>query len=555
MKKRKNSIIMFRLIKLVKPLALTMLIAIIMGVFGHLAASFITIFAGLGVLSVLNQSQSLTMLFMGMILCALIRGFLRYAEQSCNHYIAFKLLALIRDEVFGALRKLAPSKLDGKDKGDLIAVITSDIELLEVFYAHTISPIVIAICYSIFMICFIGRIHPFLGLCALLAYLCIGACLPLIISSLNKDNGLKFRMLSGELSGFLLEAIRGLNETIQYHMGEKFVKKMNQKNEELFEVDRSMKKTTGFCTALSNALIWGFNLIMFISAFVLFQKGQISFEGMLLACLSLMSSFGPVSALASLGSTLQNTMAAGNRVLDILDETPIIEEVTDGKEIKFESIECEHVDFSYQSELILKDCSLHVEKESIIGISGKSGCGKSTLLKLLMRFYDPSQGEVKISNESLKGINSSCLRNTESFMMQDTHLFYGSIFENLRIAKWDASYEEVEEACKKASIHEFVMNLPHGYDTMVAELGESLSGGERQRISLARAFLHQAPLLLLDEPTSNLDSLNEAVILKSLDEERKGKTVILVSHRESTMKIADQVYEMSDLCAPMDRVS
>ena len=533
--------IMARLIGLVKPLTGYMILAITMGLIGHLCAAFITVFGGFAILHVLHPewSMNLSVLFSAVLIFALVRGFLRYAEQSCNHFIAFKLLALIRDKVFGALRRLCPAKLEGKDKGNLITIITSDIELLEVFYAHTISPIAIALLFTMVMVCFIGSYHVALGILALAAYVTVGAVVPFVTSMLSGDDGIRFRTKSGALSGFVLDSLRGLSETIQYGQGEKRMADMNRQTDDLSVDEQRMKRTAGCNTAFTNTIILIFDLVMlFLSAKL------VGFEGSLITTLALMSSFGPVVALATLGATLQNTFAAGNRVLDILDESPVADEISGKKEISFSGASAEQVTFAYGEETILDDFSVEIPENKVIGINGRSGSGKSTLLKLFMRFWQVQQGEVKISGRNVAEINTTNLRRLESFVTQETHLFHDSIRNNLRIAKLDATDDEIIAACKKASVHDFIMSLPKGYDTEVGELGDTLSGGERQRLGLARAFVHDAPFMLLDEPTSNLDSLNEAVILKSLHEECSGKTVVLVSHRKSTMGIADMVYSV-----------
>ena len=533
--------IMSRLIGLVKPLTGYMILAITMGLIGHLCAAFITIFGGYAILHILHPewSMNLGIIFVAVLIFAIIRGFLRYAEQACNHFIAFKLLALIRDKVFGALRRLCPAKLEGKDKGNLISIITSDIELLEVFYAHTISPICIAFLFSIIMVGFIGSYHTVLGILALGTYVTVGIVIPMVTSKLSGDDGIRFRTKSGQLSGFVLDSLRGLSETIQYGQGEKRLIEMNRQTDELSKNEEHMKRTAGRNTAITNTVIMIFDLAMlFLSAKL------VGFEGCVITTLALMSSFGPVVALAALGATLQNTFAAGNRVLDILDESPVVDEITGKDEISFHGASAENVTFSYGEEKILDDFSVSIPENEIIGINGRSGSGKSTLLKLFMRFWQVQQGLVQITERNIDDINTINLRNMESFVTQETHLFHDSIYNNLRIAKQDATEEEIITACKKASVHDFIMSLPKGYDTEIGELGDTLSGGERQRLGIARAFLHDAPFMLLDEPTSNLDSLNEAVILKSLHEECSGKTVVLVSHRKSTMSIADKVYSV-----------
>lgn len=539
--KRSGLNVMTQLIGLVRPMLGFMLLAIVMGLLGNLCATFITVFGGYAILNVLHPewSMSLGWVFAAVLLFALVRGFLRYAEQSCNHFIAFKLLALIRDKVFGALRRLCPAKLEGKDKGDLISVITSDIELLEVFYAHTISPICIAFLFCLMMVLFIGRIHTALGVLALSAYAVVGIVIPLVTSKRCGDDGIQFRSSAGKLSAFVLDSLRGLPETVQYGQGRKRLAEMDAQTDALSQTEAHMKRTAGKNTAAVNTTILLFDLAM------LFSSAKLAgFEGCLIATLAMMSSFGPVVSLAALGATLQNTFAAGNRVLDILDESPVAPDVTGKANVEFHGAAAENVSFSYGGEKILEDLSLNIPEGKVIGITGRSGSGKSTLLKLFMRFWPVTEGKVTVSGKSVDEINTENLRDMESFVTQQTHLFHDSIRKNLCIAKLDATEEEIIAACKKASVHDFIMGLPKGYDIEVGELGDTLSGGERQRLGLARAFLHNAPFLLLDEPTSNLDSLNEAVILKALQTECQDKTVILVSHRKSTMGIADTVYSV-----------
>lgn len=548
MKKRSNLQLMYRLAGLVKPLTGYMLLAVTMGLLGHLCAAFITVFGGYAVLSLLNFSvpMSLTAIFICTAVFAVLRGLLRYGEQACNHFIAFKLLALIRNHVFLALRRLCPAKLEGKDKGNLISVITSDIELLEVFYAHTISPAAIALLFTVFMCLFIGSFHWILGIIAFAAYFTVGIVIPFFTSKLSGDSGRQLRQQSGELSSFVLDSLRGLSETIQYGTGQKRLSEMIRKTNELSKQEEKMKRTAGRNMAVTNTVILSFDLVMLLVSALLSMNEAVGFDGVLIPVIALMSSFGPAIALANLGSTLQSTFAAGNRVLDILDETPTVDEITGQPEISFHGAEAKNVTFSYGGEKILSDVSVEIPEHSVIGIAGRSGSGKSTLLKLLMRFWSVQQGKIKISGTDISAVNTTNLRNMESFVTQETYLFHDSIANNLRIAKLNATQEEIEAACKKASVHEFIMSLPKGYETSVGELGDTLSGGERQRLGLARAFLHDAPMMLLDEPTSNLDSLNEAVILKSLQEERNGKTVVLVSHRKSTMRIADTVYSVEN---------
>ena len=546
MKKRSGFNVMMRLIGLVKPLAVYMIIAIIMGLIGNLCATFITIFGGYAILSATggNSPLPLAALFICVVAFAVVRGGLRYAEQACNHFIAFKLLALIRDKVFKALRTLCPAKLEGRDKGDLISVITSDIELLEVFYAHTISPAAIWLLFTVIMSVFIGSYNLVSGLIALAAYIIVGIIVPVVISKFSGDSGIKFRTKSGELSSFVLESLRGLSETIQYGAGINRLEKMNKMTDDLSGEEAEMKRMTGRNMAVTNSVILIFDLAMLFCGVALYNNGALGFDGVLITTIALFSSFGPSVALANLGSTLQNTFAAGNRVLDILDEKPSVADITGCDDAVFGDVSVSDVSFSYGEETILQNVSLTVPQNKVIGIVGKSGSGKSTLLKLLMRFWNVNNGDISVKGRSINNINTSQLRDMESYVTQETHLFHDSIKSNLKIAKLDATDEEIITACKKASVHDFIMTLPQSYDTPVGELGDTLSGGERQRIGVARAFLHDAPLMLLDEPTSNLDSLNEAVILRSLGEQSRGKTVVLVSHRQSTMRIADTVYSV-----------
>lgn len=538
--------VMGKLIGLVKPLLHIMILAIFMGVLGFLCSIFITILGGFGLVNILgiNTSLSLKTIFLAVTIFAVLRGILRYLEQASNHYIAFKILALIRNKVFTSLRKLAPAKLEGKDKGNLISIITSDIELLEVFYAHTISPIIIAFLTSLIMVIFIGRYNIVLGVIALLGYITVGVIIPIVSYKKGEDVGKDYRNNFGEMNSFFLDSLRGIRESIQYNATKKRLEDINDLTEKLDEKQKKLKDYEGNIKAVTDGAILTFSLLMLFVSIYLNSKNIINFEGVLISTISMMSSFGPVTALSNLANNLFHTLASGNRVLDILEEEPVVYEIINKKDISFESLKCENVNFSYDKEEILKDISLDIPKNKIVGIQGKSGSGKSTLLKLLMRFWDVNGGEIKISNENIKNINTSSLRDMESYVTQSTYLFNDTIKNNIKIAKENATMEEIIEASKKASLHEFIEKLPKGYETKVGELGDSLSGGEKQRIGIARAFLHNGPLILLDEPTSNLDSLNEGIILKSLKEECKDKTVVLVSHRKSTMNITDILYKM-----------
>lgn len=556
---------------------------------------------------------------------AVLRGLLHYAEQYCNHFIAFKLLAIIRHKVFAALRKLCPAKLEGRDKGNLISIITTDIELLEVFYAHTISPIAIATLTSLIMVIFIGSYHVLAGLLALLAYVVVGAVIPVWNGKRGASQGMEFRTEFGHLNSFVLDSLRGLEETIQYGQGEVRKAQMEERSKKLGEMQKGLSRLEGTQRAFTNLVILLASFGMLFLTLYLYQEGSLGIDGVLTCTIAMMGSFGPVVALSSLSNNLNQTLASGERVLSILEEKPLVEEIEEceqGKGVneialpdwnvaenafgseevsseektsggrrtasnkkasddenvvgdkkvysdekaagnektagdgeisgnkeesqRFAGADVEHVTFSYEDEVILKDYSLSITPGKIVGIHGVSGSGKSTLLKLLMRFWDADQGRVAVDGTDVRKLATKRLRDMESYVTQETHLFHDSIANNIAIGKHGATREEIMEAAKKASIHDFIMTLPKGYDTEVGELGDTLSGGERQRIGIARAFLHDAPFLLLDEPTSNLDSLNEGVILKSLQESCDNRTVVLVSHRKSTMNLADVVYEMEN---------
>lgn len=545
---RRNPIsIMMRLIGLVKPLIHIMLLTILMGVAGYLCAIFITILGSYGILSILDiQKIDLKLLFMVILILGLLRGVLHYIEQASGHYIAFKLLAIIRDKVFKALRKLAPAKLEGRDKGNLIAVITGDIELLEVFYAHTIAPIAIAIITSLIMVIFIGQFHLLLGLIAAVAYLCVGLLIPVAASRLGADKGRSYRRLFGELNTYFLDSLRGLKECIQYHCGPSRLKEITRQSDALDIQQKALKNQEGLSAAITNTVILFFDLAMLFSSIILMRQGIVGFEGILIPTVALFSSFGPTAALSSLSNNLLQTFAAGERVLDILDESPVVSEVEKGVDITFDRASCKNLSFAYDDEIILDNITMELPASKVIGIHGKSGSGKSTFLKLLMRFWDRQSGSLELSSYDIRSVNTRSLRENESYVTQSTYLFNDTIGANIRVARLNASDEEVAEAAKKAAIHDFITRLPKGYDTPVGELGESLSGGERQRIGLARAFLHQAPFILLDEPTSNLDSLNEGIILKSIREHAANHTVVLVSHRRSTMGITDLDYSIEN---------
>ena len=524
-----------RLIVLVRPMLPIMLAAIVMGVIGHFCATFITVFGGFALLTAAGVGTA----FACILVFALLRGVLRYAEQASNHYIAFKLLALIRDKVFGALRRLTPAKLEGRDRGDLISLITADIEQLEVFYAHTISPVCIAILCVTGMTCFTARYHILPALVLLAGYLLVGIALPVWSARRGDKAAREYRQALADTNSYLLESLRGLRDILQYQNTAARAEGITAHSETLGEKQKAMKYREGVTVGAANTLIVLTALAVLGVSIRLYQNGQLGAEGVLICTLSALSSFGPVVALANLGASLTQVFASADRVLDLLDEDPVTADVTNGVDTAFTGAQAEHVSFAYAKEEVLHDLSLTIPEKKIVGITGRSGSGKSTFLRLLMRFWDVSSGTIRFGERDIRAVNTAALRAQESLVTQETELFDDTIENNIRIARRDATRAEVEDACRKAALDGFINSLPKGYDTPVGELGGALSGGERQRIGVARAFLHDAPFLLLDEPTSNLDSLNEGIILKAVRDECREKTVLLVSHRRSTMAVAD----------------
>lgn len=494
------------------------------------------------------MESPLPVVFAIMGVFAVLRGVLRYAEQACNHYIAFRVLARIRHQVFASLRKLAPAKLEGSQKGNLISIITSDIELLEVFYAHTISPIAIASLTSVVMVLFIGRFHWILGALAAVFYGVAGIVIPVINSRSGQKYGQEYREQYGYLNTVVLDNLYGLDEIRQYHQQEQRLKRMEEQTGQLEGISRKLKGYEKKQRIQTESVIAAAGILTALVSGMLTMAGSLEAGEALVGIIAVMSSFGPTAALAALSNNLNQTLASGNRVLDLLEEEPLVEDRKNGVTVPKGDITAENISFSYpekdRKEPVLKDFNIRFEKNKIHGILGKSGCGKSTLLKLLMRFFETEQGSIFYGAAKVNEIDTSALRNHIAYVTQETFLFEDTIENNIKVANHTATREEVTEAAKKASIHEFIMSLPEGYDTKLKELGESISGGERQRIGIARAFLHKAKVILLDEPTSNIDSLNEGIILKSLKEECRDKTVVLVSHRKSTMGIADQITTM-----------
>ena len=542
---RKNGfVVMGHLLKLVTPLAHIMAFTITMGTLGFLAAIFIMVLGAMGLVNLLNFDTHLSFsgILTALIVLAVARGALRYLEQMSGHYIAFKLLALLRDKVFSSLRRLAFVKLQDKQAGQLVSLVTNDIELLEVFYAHTIAPIMIAFFTSAILLLVFGHLSGWFVLVALAAYLTVGVILPIITTKLAREDGRRYRELVGEMNDFFLDSVRGMKEIQLFGYAKQRLDEIQQRSQKIDTAFERIKDQEAKVRVYTEVAVSAFNIIMLFTGLILFSLDKIDFSAFLIGVILLMSSYGPVIALSNLSSNLLQTLASGERVLSLLAEEPELKDVESEVDLKEVSrIDVENVSFAYGEEQILSDVSLSVKKGEILGIHGRSGSGKSTLLKLLMRFYDPKSGSIKINGESLPNINTRSLRDNMAYITQQTYIFNETIEENIRLARRDATLEEIMEAAKKASIHDFILSLPEGYQTKMTELGGNLSDGEKQRIGIARAFLHNAPIILLDEPTSNLDSLNEAMILKSLLNVKAEKLIILVSHRQSTMAICDQV--------------
>lgn len=546
--RRSGLSIMGNLVSLLGGFAMVLLGAVINGSIGYLCAMGVTVLGAVGVAKALGENIALSYnwIIVLAIGCGVLRGLLRYIEQYSNHYIAFKLLAILRDRIFQVLRKLCPAKLESRKKGSIIAMLTSDIETLEVFYAHTLSPICIAILVSLTVCVFTGTVvSPWLAAAAFLGYLVIGILVPVISSAALKESGVNYRREFASFNSYFLDSIKGIQDILFHNAGEQRKKEVNERSEKLLKETRKMKDAATKAAAATELIVSLFILLTLAVGILLVHKGEITVGKMVLGVVAVFGSFGPVIAISALPGNLTQTFASGDRVLNLLEETPVAEEITNGKNISYEKLEVKDLSFAYNtSEPVLKNICMHAQKGEIVGIVGESGCGKSTLLKLLLRFWKKGSGEINYNNIDIEQINTSNLLDNVTMVSQVTYLFDDTIEENLRIARPDATQEELEEACRMASVHDFITTLPQGYKTRVGALGDNLSAGEKQRIGLARAFLSGRELILLDEPTSNVDSINEGIILKALAQQKHKKSIILVSHRESTMAIADRVYKM-----------
>ena len=554
--RRSGAKIMASLILLLGSLAYIMVLAVINGSIGFICAMGVTVWGSVGVAKALfdaGLSAYAVSLSYGWIIgltvgCGILRGLLRYFEQYSNHFIAFKLLAVLRDKIFGALRTLCPAKLESKQKGSIIAMITSDIETLEVFYAHTVSPICIAVLVSAAVFLFVGFISSwYLALVALVAYIMIGIVVPLISSGRLKESGVKYRAEFASFNAYFLDSIKGIKDIVLNNAGSEREEEVNRRSELLLKETKKMKHNITRAAAATELTVSLFIIATLVAGIALVHFDMLTIGEMIIGVVAVFGSFGPVIAISALPGNLTQTFASGDRVLNLLAEKPAVTEITNGRNIDYENLNVTDLSFSYDGQTeVLKDIKMHAEKGEIIGIVGESGCGKSTFLKLLLRFWQKSGGEIAYNGIDIDEINSDNLLDNVTMVSQSTYLFEESIEDNLRIAKPSATAEEIETACKLASVHNFIMSLPEGYKTQVGALGDNLSAGEKQRIGLARAFLKGSELILLDEPTSNVDSINEGIILKALKEQKSKKSIILVSHRESTMAIADRIYKVEN---------
>lgn len=548
--RRSGAKIMASLIALLGSLSIIIVLAVINGSIGFVCAMGVTVSGAVGIAKVLGEDIALSYgWIVGMAIgFGVLRGILRYFEQYSNHYIAFKLLAVLRDKVFGALRVLCPAKLENKQKGSIIAMITSDIETLEVFYAHTISPICIAVLVSLGVVLFTGFVSSwYIALVALVGYIFTGIIVPAVSSGRLKESGVRYRAEFASFSAFFLDSIKGINDIVLNNAGKERENEVNERSDELLSETKKMKREITKVSSAIELTVSVFILITLAVGIILVRSDVLSVGRMIIGVVAVFSSFGPVIAVGALPGNLTQTFASGDRVLNLLEEKPSVEEINGGRNFDYDNLKVKDLSFSYDgSAEVLRDIKMHAEKGEIVGIIGESGCGKSTFLKLLLRFWEKDGGDIDYNGTDVDEINTESLFSNVTMVSQSTYLFEETVEDNLRIAKADATDDEIENACRMASVHDFIKTLPDGYKTMVTALGDNLSAGEKQRLGLARAFLRGSSLILLDEPTSNVDSINEGIILDALRKQKNKKSIILVSHRESTMAIADRVYKVEN---------
>lgn len=573
-----------RLLKEVGPQRKYMIVACVCGTLGHLAATFLPVFGIAAAFAAVGSpvwNLSVSAALAAMAVCALIRGGMRYAEQFMNHNVAFRLLALFRAKAFAALRRLAPAKLAGKGKGDLIALVTIDVELLEIFFAHTISPIVIAVVTTVvYALALLTLSAPF-AVTLVIAHLTIGVILPKLFASAVRGIGPELRKESAALDDEMLDDMRGIGEIIRFGQGDARLASITRRTLSLWGKRLRLSAKNGDFAGLGAVLVMLFTaiaafLVMTLCTVVstaadmsegLIWMGSVDSNApaLVAAFVLLASSFGPTLALSALPANLTQTFASACRLFALMDEAPAVVEQGAGCP-EYQGMTMRDVTFGYgssahtsgnhthgsSSKPVLDHVSFDVPQHGILGIQGPSGRGKSTMLKLLMRYWDPDSGAISLSNIPLPQVDAGWRRRVQTMMGQETYLFDGTIRENLTIACNSAGSAAsaipdsvLREALAKASALELVDALPNGLDTQVGELGGRLSEGEKQRIGLARMFLRDADLVLFDEPTSRLDAYNESVILGSVNNlAEQGSAVVLVSHRDSTMRVADRILRM-----------
>lgn len=541
--------IVSKLLAMIGSLSYVILLAVINGSIGHAIGTFIPVLGALAIAKACGASVALsyTWLFVLIIGFGLLRGALRYFEQYSNHYIAFRLLAKIRDIIFRKLRVLCPAKLETKQKGTIISMITADTETIEVFYAHTISPVCIAIVCSLAIFLFIGFVVSwYMALFALFAYLVIGVVMPAIGNKIVASSGSDYRREFTAFNGYFMDAVKGSRDIILHGKEEEREKKVGEYTDKLLSATDKMKTRSLTTSVITNIVIYLLDFGMLALGIALVMAGQVSAPLMAVGVVALMSSYAPVLAISKLPENLSQTFSSGDRIISLLEEEPAVTDIEGGTDFDFKDLTTENLSFGYGEKQVLKDINIVVSKGEIVGVMGKSGCGKSTLLKLLLRFWKKGDGAIKYNGADIENVNTLSLKGNVVMVSQSTYLFDDTVRGNLKIAKQNASEKELIAACKSAGIYDFITKLKDGFDTKIGAGGVALSAGEAQRLGLARAFLSDAKLILLDEPTSNVDAINEGIILKALKEQKSERSIILVSHRESTMAICDRIYKMEN---------
>ncbi|MGX6971383.1 amino acid ABC transporter ATP-binding/permease protein [Vagococcus bubulae] len=531
------------LLSFIKKIPFQVLIAVILGVISYCCVIYIPYVSAVTVMTS-SRISNFSWLIFSLVMAILFRGIARYGEQYMNHYIAFHTLADVRHELFKKLRTLAPAKLLSRGKGDYIALITSDVEMLEIFFAHTVSPVLIATIMGIGLVTYFSQVHLVLGLIALGAYVLLGILVPSIQYRQAKKIGDDYKTSLSNLNQTVIEMSEGKKDIQQYGLKNQMLQRLRQRGDTLNRV--SLKKTG----QLRN-IQWYMELIIALGTIWFVLLGvtlSVQPDKLIVSSLVFVSSFGPFIPLSMLGNELLSTLSSAKRLRQVMNEKPAVNDVTREEplyKIDFESLSANHVSFSYQEDQpVLQNVNLMFPTKGFIGIQGESGRGKSTFLYLLMRFFDVSKGSININERNIKAVNTRDVYSIEGYMSQTTDLFTGTIRDNIGLGMPNASDELIEQAAKKASVHEWIMSLPNSYDTEIKQGKRDISDGEKQRIGLARLFLHDAPVMILDEPTSHLDYLNEQIILRAIEKERYKRLIVMVSHRETSLSKADNVIKL-----------